>query len=114
MFTTDDAWQSNFGGGLTDAWYAIYQENALNSNDVSPLGAARLYPNPAREQLWVELPEGLHAAQYSVYDMMGKAVMQGNFAERRNTLATGALPPGMYLLEYRAGHERGVGKFIRE
>ena len=86
----------------------------LNANDVSPetLGF-RLYPNPARHTVTLEsLRDG--AGHYTIFDLLGKTVAQGNTTGVRNELSVGHLPKGMYLLRYETEGEAAVKKLVVE
>jgi hypothetical protein len=76
----------------------------------------RLYPNPARESLSVELPEG-GRGQLALYDAQGRLLKTQSLDNVPETwpLDVSALPAGMYLLLYRSeGGATAVGKFVRE
>lgn len=56
----------------------------------------RLYPNPATEQVWIELE---NPATLSVYSLSGKQLLSLTVVEGRNLLNVSVLAPGMYLVE---------------
>ena len=84
----------------------------VSVRDVSPeaLGL-RLYPNPASDA--VTLGSQSHSAgRYTVFDLMGKAVMQANTRGTRTEISVGHLPKGMYLIRYEAEGEAAVKKLV--
>ena len=75
-----------------------------------------LYPNPARESLNVELPEG-GRGQLALYDAQGRLLKTQYLDAVPEVwpLEVSALPAGMYLLLYRSeGGAAAVGRFVRE
>jgi len=76
----------------------------------------RLYPNPAREWLNVELPQG-GRGQLALYNAQGRLLKTQSLdtAQEAWPLDVSALPAGMYLLLYRSeGGAMALGKFVRE
>ncbi|HRJ15917.1 MAG TPA: T9SS type A sorting domain-containing protein, partial [Saprospiraceae bacterium] len=76
----------------------------------------RLYPNPAREWLNVELPEG-GRGQLALYNAQGRLLKTQYLDAVPEVwpLEVSALPAGMYLLLYRSeGGAAAVGRFVRE
>lgn len=59
----------------------------------------KLYPNPSRETLTLELPA---AATLVFYNLQGKPLLEQNFAEGRHTihLPKARFQPGLYLAEF--------------
>ncbi len=76
-----------------------------------------LFPNPAKEQLTVSLPEKENgvAAQLRILSLGGQLVREQTLVPDKNVLRVNveALPTGCYLLELRQNGKRYQGKFIR-
>lgn len=72
----------------------------------------QLYPNPASEQLFVELDAPTSAMPWTIYDAMGRVAGQGNWNGQPITLER--LVPGLHVLELRG--EQGVrrARFVKE
>lgn len=70
----------------------------------------RLYPNPARDLVTLELDTPLTGAQIRVFDLQGKLVHRSVWPDgiRRHSLQLGHLPRGQYQVEIGNGVERGV------
>jgi hypothetical protein len=75
--------------------------------------AWRIYPNPATETLWVELPEGMGEAFYRILDREGR-VLSGAQTLDKGTIDLRGLPTGQYLLELKVAQEPWVKKFIKQ
>ena len=58
--------------------------------------AFKAYPNPASEQLTIE---GSQPYQVTLYDLMGRPVMQHPYLRGKETLDVSHLRPGVYLLK---------------
>jgi len=67
-----------------------------------PEGGLRVWPNPARGQVWVGMSEALvsEVVGLSLYDMMGRQVWQQAYAGRDAvTIDLHAFSPGLYILQ---------------
>jgi len=86
----------------------------VSVRDVSPeaLGL-RLYPNPANDAVTLE-SQSYSAGRYTVFNLMGKAMMQANTQGTRTEISVGHLPKGMYLIRYEAEDEAAVKKLVVE
>jgi len=95
-------------------WGTQLPDITVSVRDVSPeaLGL-RLYPNPARDAVTLE-SQSHSAGRYTVFDLMGKAVMQANTQGIRTEISVGHLPKGMYLIRYEAEGEAAVKKLVVE
>ena len=75
-------------------------------------GEVRLFPNPAGEQMRVELIELPPRGSLRLLDLQGQVVLVDNFQGRMVDLDLKAVPRGMYLLEVVAGGERILKKVV--
>ncbi|MAW88203.1 MAG: hypothetical protein CMJ42_16930 [Phyllobacteriaceae bacterium] len=81
-------------------------------------GSVRLYPNPAREEVWLSFDEPLtHPATWTVFDTVGRQV--GAVAlqpgKSRYHLFTGGLASGLYFWNLQSeGRILAAGKVVRE
>ncbi|MFN3530143.1 MAG: T9SS type A sorting domain-containing protein [Bacteroidia bacterium] len=62
----------------------------------------KLYPNPTRDYMWLELPENSRH-QLRIYDMQGKLLLEQVLEGGRQELSL-QLPAGMYLVQARSKH----------
>jgi hypothetical protein len=62
---------------------------------------AKVYPNPAKRVLNIELPEkyACRNAMLSIIDINGKAVLRSEVTEHTNQLDIKTVKPGFYLLK---------------
>ena len=64
--------------------------------DLCPLLPAVVYPNPAKEMLFVDLSWG--KANCSINDMTGRELKQVSLRNGKNSINVANLPPGIYLI----------------
>ena len=88
-------------GGF-DAFIAVWG-TAVNAQ-TEPMWASdiRMYPNPARERIWVEVP-AVPSPALSLYDLQGQGIASSLGS---GTLELPPLPAGLYILEIRSGVEK--------
>ncbi len=72
-----------------------------------------LFPNPAREVLTLSAANDLSGSAYTVFDISGKQVMQGNVQHSR--LDISALQSGVYMITVRPGNGNALQqRFVKE
>ena len=111
--------KSAFNGSLQDWQLEICYSAPLTSVRESRLSVPglHLFPNPAREQISVELPLGLETgAIVEVSSVRGEKLLQSTVqaGQRAAVLQLDGLPEGLYFLQLtsREGQVLGNGKFI--
>lgn len=96
----------------------VYQLDVTSVAETAAPKPLRVYPNPAREQLHIELPAW---SEQSVTLRLLNA--QGQLLRSEERLVTGpstqleelgSLPAGIYLLQLEAGGRRYFARFVRE
>lgn len=115
-------------GGLAPGTYAVTITDANNCtitaanlvvtlvDGISETGRAQLavYPNPANEQLYVQLPQ-LSNATLIVMNLDGREVLSQTIQnEKQTTLSLNTLAPGIYLLRVTAGEQRFALRFMKQ
>ena len=87
---------------------------ALGTPDLPSL---RMYPNPSRDQVQVDLPSGPGPWEVRVMDLQGRLRQRHTPAATANgriSLSLGDLPAGTYLVEaWRQGKRAGHGRVVR-
>lgn len=86
--------------------------------DIEPLGVEEvqggfyqgIYPNPAREVLYVEGVK--QVGRYEIYDLTGRQLIRHTSAS--NAIAVDALPPGIYLLQFVKDKTACKIRFVKE
>ncbi|HCH44851.1 MAG TPA: 1,4-alpha-glucan branching protein [Algoriphagus sp.] len=81
----------------------IVQEDFVTSvpKEIIPAGEFKLYPNPAAQQLNVQLPEGMTAANFRIVDMSGRVMYSGESRGIDQILEfdLGNFKSGIYIFE---------------
>ncbi len=78
----------------TSAWQPPYVANR-----------ARIYPNPAKEEVVIELFSDTQKAVFEIYDLQGRRLLVKNFAPAHKQMKINlqTLPDGMYILKIFTG-----------
>ncbi len=101
-------------GNKADAIKAVQVQTAYGMNE-EPSKAMRIFPNPAKGQLTIELPEEITDAQLKVSDLSGKTLFtrkSENYSENKVMLSLDGLLPGCYLLNVANRGKQYFHKFI--
>lgn len=100
-----------WGMGKINAYRAIaslmpYAGMARNGN-----AGARIWPNPTDDAVYVECGEGHDT--FTVLDMTGRVVSEGNLNGALRTIDLGPLPPGAYLLKVASALGNSVQRIVK-
>ncbi|MFN3528922.1 MAG: T9SS type A sorting domain-containing protein [Bacteroidia bacterium] len=80
------------------------------------LQALKLYPNPANDHLFLQLPEGLYQLQLSIQDIRGRSILQQSFNPEGNRILEipiNQLQAGTYMLRLYSNEDIRQFKFIK-
>ncbi len=85
-----------------------------SAGEVKPKDSFRLYPNPALNEVTLDLPWHSETYQYVIYDGSGRAVAQG-WTGWSSTIDISALLPGLYILKIndRTGESMKTAKLLK-
>jgi len=80
-----------------------------------PSRMLRIYPNPVRETLYVQVPENTdNRAFMSIYDLNGRLVAEQKAgSDTMVELNTKELKPGIYLVMYQSGSVCATTRFVK-
>jgi len=84
--------------------------SALGIDNNSKNQKVKIYPNPAKEKLNVEVPENFHPTSFIIIDSMGKKYT--NYTYINNELNIAFLSSGVYFLEVQSENQVIRSKFI--
>ncbi len=82
---------------------------AVDAGEEAKLGV-RLYPNPVRDFLRLDIPGRWTAANYQVISQQGQPILQGQYAQ---ALDVSALSAGLYYLRLQLGESVQLLKFVK-
>jgi hypothetical protein len=80
----------------------VYGENGIT-----------IYPNPAIDNISITLPENVHSAVFTLYDMQGKVLIKQE-VKNQETVAINKLASGIYIYNVRTDKQNHTGKLIRK
>ena len=81
----------------------------LNNDDVP----VKLYPNPAIDQITVEIIDDLIGSSFTLSDMVGRTVLSGQINSEQTIINTVELATGVYILLLHHPEQRAI-KVIKE
>ncbi|MBL0006227.1 MAG: T9SS type A sorting domain-containing protein [Saprospiraceae bacterium] len=72
-----------------------------------------IYPNPAKEQLFIDLTENIGFTELILTDLQGKRIMMSSHAGDNHIALDLAIPVGMYFLTVMTGDEQRTFKLVK-
>lgn len=82
--------------------HATFALKTHSSDSEAEPKETKIFPNPAADKLYVIPGSDFHReVNYTVYDLTGRALLSGIFADGNNILDISPLGTGVYLLEIR-------------
>jgi hypothetical protein len=98
--TTQGAFQENFitnGEPIRNIFVVLFKAESMNTQSFNNV-AFHLYPNPAHTSFTIQRNE-ITDAVVTVYDMLGKKVLQQPLLSESATIDCGALAKGVYMVK---------------
>jgi hypothetical protein len=94
--------------------YHLYKNTTgtLGNNLFPNQQPIKLFPNPAKTSLQVQLPNSQNIDQLSVCNFMGQRIITQN--GNTEPLNVSTLAPGLYLVEVISGKEKYSAQFVKE
>lgn len=71
-----------------------------------------LYPSPARQSLYVDLPTGFHAERLAILDLSGKTVLLPSLVN--HALDISSLSEGLYIMRAEGAQGTLTGRFVKQ
>lgn len=97
------------GGTFTSSDRRIFGVNTVLSVDDVDLASIKVYPNPTKGSIYVNLPAD---AQMTLTDLSGKVVMRGTLISGESQLTLQHLSKGMYLMQLEGENFSKTEKII--
>ena len=88
------------------------QIGALSINENS-VGNFEFYPNPTTNQITIKVDNQLLGSVYTIYDTIGKSVLNGKISSELNVIDLGNLSNGVYIIEVASEGKYFKNKFIK-
>ncbi len=73
-----------------------------------------MYPNPASEELKIQLPADSNNAVVEFYDYIGRLALSKKISKTSNNINIQELSSGVYILKVLANDKIGTQKFIKK
>lgn len=103
-------------------WVANNDSDSLFQIDISgtnvelsenKIAEIKLYPNPANDELWLEIPALTGSQNYEIIDLSGRKVLTGKFLGAKNRISISSLNSGTYLLKTGISGENSL-RFVKQ
>ena len=94
-------------------WTVTVTQISTSGIDSHALGGLSLFPNPARNSLFIHLPVPCDGLEFHVYNLMGAAVMSGQRLIS-NQINIENLTKGVYFLRITGRDVNYLAKFIKD
>ncbi|MFN3402440.1 MAG: T9SS type A sorting domain-containing protein [Cytophagaceae bacterium] len=108
MHTVDNTVETDFIRGL------LVQEGVVTSTLNTYAKSVRLYPNPAKSRITVELPETGDPTEFRLITIAGRLVKTVQLTSERQEVNLEGLEEGMYMYEvWESGERKAGGKIIK-
>ena len=91
----------------------IPYNNAIHSPQ-SGLDRFLIYPNPAKDRLYIDFPQEFWGAEYAIYNLNGQCVAEGVLEDRLISLNNKNMPAGQYVLTIRKDRSLKTMLFVKQ
>lgn len=81
--------------------------------EVAGNNTINLYPNPATNELHIQVPKGAYTA-YTISNTIGQSIIQQTIRQAETTISTAGLPPGMYFITLAGDGGLKTLRFVKE
>ena len=107
------------GNGSTSGDEVVTTSSTVVSNAVLSLTDAKrinfeLFPNPATDNVTIQLPASIETAEVEFYDYLGRLSLTKKVSKIDNKVFVNELTSGIYILKVFANDKVGTQKFIKK
>ncbi len=111
--STDDG-NVTKNNGKSDYWIVKLSGTLVGVKELEAQSLLNLYPNPASNQLTININERLVGSNFTILNMVGQRVLSGKINSRSTLLEVGGLPGGSYLVRVQSREANAVLRFVKE
>lgn len=104
-----DSLHSYFNANMTPCGSFTYSTIAENMQESIQFN---VYPNPASNQLSISINNQAKGMYYSLYDVLGNAVMNGDINSNKTLVDVSGISEGIYILEVTNGTEKSSKRIV--
>ena len=102
------------GYGIPDFSEALNMLIQLDIDDFKKEMLFALYPNPVMDKINVSFPNEIEKAQFTLYNVLGKKVLQQTVTALKNQVDVSNLTSGMYIATLTSNNKTTSFKIIKE
>ncbi|HKX86445.1 MAG TPA: S8 family serine peptidase [Flavobacterium sp.] len=102
---------NNYGYGIPDFQAAL---GAALSSDEFEFGKIKMYPNPVKDVVTIDLPEQLLGAKIVIYNAFGQKIKEEQILEKNQRIAMHNLNSGVYIYTILNSGSSVSGKLIKQ
>jgi len=103
----------SYGGGGSEFEIARFLNDDTVKTEDFQIADFRLYPNPAREQLTIEIEDASSTYQVEIIDMLGKKVFNTEI-QSKGQINVSSLASGTYLLKLNSNSNTTTVRFVKQ
>jgi hypothetical protein len=101
-------------GGPSNRYFTVLELSATAGVSEAERLDFEMFPNPASEEITVQLPVGSDDASIELYDYIGRLALRKKITLSESTITVQGLSSGMYILKVLSDDKIGAKKFIKE
>ena len=91
----------------------IYQESELSISDKNKLEIAKLFPNPVKDKLTIQVPSSLLGAKATIYSMLGQELNSFIQKKSRMIIDLSHYEKGMYIVKFEINNRITSYKILK-
>jgi outer membrane protein assembly factor BamB len=100
------------GGAFCPSARSVSAEGMEETEILSKSNTLKYYPNPASNELFIEVDQVLEGATVTIFNALGQQVLNTNLTQPKMKLNSSELDPGIYMLHINNGKTAHAGKLI--
>jgi hypothetical protein len=95
-------------------WSTAVLRNATTGVETITSEHILIYPNPAHDNITIELGEKQYPGVVTVYDVAGQKMKQESVGTAHTVINVSSLPVGVYLLKYEYDNQHFIKRIIKD
>jgi hypothetical protein len=100
----------NYGYGIPDLELAL--NIGLSVQEEKVIGF-KIFPNPVSDLLYIKAPETTERSILTIYNVLGKMILQKDITESINPIDVSSMASGLYLVKLQSKHSTKTFKLIK-
>lgn len=104
----------NMGYGIPDFGLALNMLLQISTEQHMQETLFAVYPNPVNSEVNISFPKSIDQADFTLYNVLGKRIMQAKVTPLKNRLDVSELPSGMYIASVTSNNKTTSFKIIKE